>query len=205
MGDVLERWCSCVMVSPKHGGPSNPHRPCYGHLPKSLLGTVFGSCQVFGGKQTLMSALGAWGMFASLPRRSWSCWNNHSQGHVALGNVALILHPVTLHPALMTAISEKHGLVKGRLGSVNGEFKACIWGLWSQSEYPTLWCTSCMLEGWMKGWRQTEKWAALSSWVHGAREARKGRGQQENTRMKLNPASLLSLEATVWFEGMLHY
>lgn len=67
-------------------------------------------------------------------RRSWSCWNNHSQGQVAPGNLALILHPVKLHPAPMNVISEKRGLAKGRLRSVNSEFKAFLWGLRSQNE-----------------------------------------------------------------------
>lgn len=46
------------------GGPSNSHR--HGHLPKILLGKVFGSCQVFSGeKKPLRIALGPWGTFAS--------------------------------------------------------------------------------------------------------------------------------------------
>lgn len=104
-----ERWCSCVIASPKHSGTSNPNRSCHEHLPKSLLVTVFGSCQEFAGKQTLRSA---WDLGGCLPtshggvtQRSWSCWNNQSQGQVAPGNLALILHLVTLHPALMRWVS----------------------------------------------------------------------------------------------------
>lgn len=94
MCDISETQCNCVMASPKHSGPSNPHRPCDGHLPKNLLGNMFGNCQVFSGEQTLRSS---WKPGECLPASQHSafqrsCWNNHSQGRDAPGDLALILY-----------------------------------------------------------------------------------------------------------------
>ena len=89
---------------------------------------------------------------------------------------------------------------KAGLGIINAEFKACIWGPWSQSEDLTLCCTSCLLGRWMKGWR-----LAPSFCVQGAREARKGSGHEENTRMKLNPATFTEFRghSLVWGNAVL--
>lgn len=74
-----------------------------------MLVTVFASCQEFAGKQTLRSA---WELGGCLPashggvaQRSWSCWSNQSQGQVAPRKLTLVLHPVTLHPALVRWVS----------------------------------------------------------------------------------------------------
>lgn len=115
---------SSLMLS----GPSNPHR--HGHLPKILLGTVFGSCQVFSGeKKPLKNCLRTLGDICQLLGKvqlGGAGPAEKQQGQAASGSFALIFHLVTLHLSLMNVIFEKHGLAKGRLRSVNGEFKACI-------------------------------------------------------------------------------
>lgn len=81
-------------------------------------------------KTTLRIALGPWGTSASFSGRcsleELVLLKNNSQGQAASGNFALIFHLVTLHLSLISVIFEKHGLAKGRLRSVEGEFKACI-------------------------------------------------------------------------------
>lgn len=60
--------------------------------------------------------------------------------------------------------------------------------------------TSCMLGKWMKGWRKTRKWEALSFCCAEFGEVRKGRVQEKSTRISINSVSFIECrgQSLVW-------